>query len=466
MLLKTYTGEHLPVVGDVVVNVQHNQDFVLTVVAGEGPSLLGRDWLKQLRLDWREVHALTKHAKGSLDDLLDKYGDIFGDELGTIRSFCAELNTDTTVKPKFFKARTVPFALRTAIEEELDRLEREGIVTHSDWATPIVAVPKPDGRVRLCGDFKVTVNQALCVEQYPLPKVEDLFATLAGGRKFTKLDLTQAYLQLELHPESLKYCTINTHRGLYQFKRLPFGIASAPAIFQKVMDTILQGVQGAMCYIDDILVTESTEEEHLRNLEEVLQRLKKHGIRMKRNKCSFTKDSVEYLGHRVDADGIQATPQKIAAIQNAPMPKNVQQLRSFLGLLNYYRKFLPNLATIIQPLNDLLQKNTRWRWTEKCTKAVKAAKNLLLTSKMLTHYDPTMPLKLAADASQYGLGTVISHVLPNGEEKPNAFSSRSLGKSEKNYSQIKRLLHWSTVFENSTHTSTVENSHSSLTTSR
>ena len=163
---------------------------------------------------------------------LDKYGDIFGEELGTIKSFCAELNVDPTIKPKFFKVRTVPFALRSAIEEELDCLEREGIVkkaTHSEWATPIVAVPKSDRRVRLCRDFKVTINQALCVEQYPLPKVEDLLATLAGDRKFSKLDLTQAYLQLELQ----KYCTINSHRGLYQFKQLPFGIASVPALFQK-----------------------------------------------------------------------------------------------------------------------------------------------------------------------------------------------------------------------------------------
>lgn len=148
-------------------------------------------------------------------------------------------------KPKFFKSRSVPYAVKGAIEEELDRLEREGIlekVNYSEWATPIVAVPKPDGRFRICGDFKVTVNQALHVDQYPLPKVEDLFATLAGGRKFTKLDLSQAYLQLELHPDSMKYCTVNTHQGLYQFTRLPFGIASAPALFQKVMDSILQGV--------------------------------------------------------------------------------------------------------------------------------------------------------------------------------------------------------------------------------
>ena len=220
-------------------------------------------------------------------------------------------------------------------------------MTHSEWATPLVAVPKPDGRVRLCGDFKVTVNPSLSVDQYPLPKVDDLLATLAGGKRFTKLDLTQAYLQLALHTESKKYCTINTHRGLYQYNHLPFGIASAPAQFQKVMDTILQGVPGAMCYIDDILVTGATDEEHLQNLEEVFRRLQAHGIRMKRSKCYFMRDSVAYLGHLVDAEGIHATPEKIAAIVKAPMPMNVQQLRSFLGLLIYYRKFLPNLTTVI-----------------------------------------------------------------------------------------------------------------------
>lgn len=217
-------------------------------------------------------------------------------------------------------------------------------MTHSEWATPLVAVPKPDGRVRLCGDFKVTVNPSLSVDQYPLPKVDDLLVTLAGGKRFTKLDLTQAYLQLALHPELKKYCTINTHRGLYQYNRLPFGIASVPTQFQKVMNTILQGAPGAMCYIDDILVTGATDEEHLQNLEEVFHRLQAHSIRMKRSKCYFMQDSVACLGHLVDAEGIHATPEKIAAIVKAPLPKKVQQLRSFLGLLNYYRKFLPNLA--------------------------------------------------------------------------------------------------------------------------
>ena len=122
-------------------------------------------------------------------------------------------------------------------------------VTHSEWATPLVALPKPDGRVRLCGDFKVTVNPALDMDKYPLPTAQDLFATLAGGKYFSKLDLSQAYLQVELHPDSVKYCTINTHRGLYKYKRMPFGIASGPAIFQRMMDTILQGIPGVICFI-------------------------------------------------------------------------------------------------------------------------------------------------------------------------------------------------------------------------
>ena len=190
------------------------------------------------------------------------------------------------------------------------------------------------------------------------------------------------------------------------------------------------------CYIDDILVTGSTDEEHLHNLEEVFRRLQSYGIRMKKSKCFFMRDSVTYLGHLINAEGIHATPEKIKAIVEAPMPTNVQQLRSFLGLLNYYRKFLPNLAAIIQPLNDLLQKNKQWKWTDECSQAVDSTLQLLTTSNVLTHYDPSLPLRLAADASQYGLGAVISHILPNGDEKPVAFASRSLSQSEKNYSQI------------------------------
>lgn len=203
----------------------------------------------------------------------------------------------------------MPFALKDAVGQELDRLEEQGVikkVDSSDWAAPIVTVPKAEGKIRLCGDYKVTVNQYLTVDQYPLPKPDDLFATLANGHRFTKLDLSQAYLQLQLDEASQQYVTINTHQGLYQYTRLPFGIASAPAIFQRLMDTILQGVPGVVCYIDDILVTGKNEEDHLKNLKEVLARLEKHGLRLKKSKCTFLANSVEYLGHRIDQEGIHA----------------------------------------------------------------------------------------------------------------------------------------------------------------
>ena len=230
-------------------------------------------------------------------------------------------------------------------------------------------MPKRDGCIRLCGDYKVTINSSLEVDQYLLPKPDDLFASLAGGKRFTKLDLTQAYQQMPLQLESQRLGTINTHQGLYRYTRLPFGVAPAPAIFQRTMDTILQGLPHVLCFIDDILITGSNEEEHLQNLESVLKRLDHHGLTVKKSKCAFMQESVDYLGHRVDAEGLHTSTEKVEAIQRAPVPHNQQQLRSFLGLIQYYGRFIPDLASILAPLNMLLQKNGKWRWTADCEHA-------------------------------------------------------------------------------------------------
>ena len=301
-----------------------------------------------------------------------------------------------------------------------------------------MAVPKKDGRFRLCGDYKATVNYALTVDQYPLPKPEDLFATLSNGQEFSKLDLSQAYLQLKLDELSRPYTTINTHQGLYQYTRLPFGIASALAIFKRLMDTILQGIQGVVCYIDDILVTGKDQEEHLQNLNEVFSRLEKHGFRLKREKCTLLAKSVEYLGHSITKDGISALPDKVEAIAKAPQPTNVQELRSFLGLLNYYGKFIRNLATILHPLNQLLQTNRKWNWTQECSDAYQLAKDQIVSAQVLTHYNPALPICMAADASAYGIGAVISHRQPDRSEHPISFASRTLTPSERNYSQLEK----------------------------
>jgi len=445
VVLKTYMGEKIPVKGVLSVSVgygdQLHQNMELLVVQGSGPCLMGRDWLKIIRLDWKAIGQISSTNEEFLSSLKVKYESVFEETLGTVTPMKAALHVREGARPKFFKPRPLPYALREQVEQELDRLESEGVLEktcYSEWAAPIVAVPKRDGRIRLCGDYKVTINPVLDVDQYPLPRPEDIFASLTGGQKFTTLDLSHAYNQLLLEEESRKYVTINTHRGLYQYTRLPFGIASAPAIFQRTMDTILQGVDGIGCYIDDIIITGKTTKEHFEHLEEVLRRLQLHGLRVKFSKCRFLKPSVDFLGHVVDSEGIHAAQNKLTAIVQAPSPSNIQELRSFLGLLNYYGKFISNLSTLLHPLNALLRKDSKWRWTKECQQSFETAKEKLVSSQVLVHYNPELQIKLAGDASAYGVGAVISHVLEDGTEHPVAFASRTLTSSERNYAQVEK----------------------------
>ena len=196
-------------------------------------------------------------------------------------------------------------------------------------------VVKPDGNIRICWDYKLTVNAVSKTDPYPLPRIEDIFASLAGGKHFSTLDLEHAYQQVPLAEDSKKLTTINTHKGLFKYNHLPFGIASAPGIFQRTIESLLQGIPYVCVYLDDILVIGPTEEDHLRTLNEVLSRPDKAGVRLKRKKFVFFRPSVEYLGHIILASGLQPTDQKVKALKEAPVLCNVSQLKSFLGLLNY-----------------------------------------------------------------------------------------------------------------------------------
>ncbi|XP_058868762.1 uncharacterized protein K02A2.6-like [Acipenser ruthenus] len=442
LVLKTYTGEAVLPSGKINVQVKLNGQMELLqlyVVEGDYPPLFGREWIKKMNLNWQEIKSLTQPS--NLEAVLIKHSSVFRKELGTMKGIEAKIIVKPDSKPKFCQKRTVPYAIKPKVDAELTRLLENGVVSpvqFSDWATPIVPVIKKDGTVRLCGDFKVTVNPALCIEQYPIPRIEDLFASLAGGQCFSKLDLSNAYLQMTVEEQSRKYLTITTQKGLYCYNRLPFGIASAPALFQRAMDQILQGLSGVHCYLDDILVTGRNEIEHLNNLDAVLQHLEEYGLRVQKDKCEFFKQSLEYLGHIIDATGLHKSPGKVKAIVDAPAPENVSQLRSFLGLLNYYSRFIPNLATILSPLNALLCQGKQWQWTKDCEKSFKMAKEQLVSSEVLTHFDGNLPITLACDASPYGVGAVISHVLPGGEERPIAFASRTLSKAEQKYAQIEK----------------------------
>ena len=281
-----------------------------------------------------------------------------------------------------------------------------GVITQvqfADWAAPIVPVIKKDGSVCICGDYKVTINQATNVDSYPLPKIDDLLASLGPEKIFSKLDLAHAYQQVLLDEESRRYVVVNTHKGLYQYNRLPFGVSSSPSIFQRTMEGVLQGIPHVCVYLDDILIAGQSKQEHLKTLDVVLQRMKDAGLRLKLPKCSFMTDSVEYLGHHISAEGIRPTKEKVRAIVDAPEPHNVSELRSFLGLVNYYGKFLPQLSTLLAPLNELLRKEKKWKWGVEQAKAFQAAKTQLASPCHLFS-DTVRPrnLKFFLYIKQYG----------------------------------------------------------------
>ena len=252
--------------------------------------------------------------------------------------------------------------MKGKIKKELDRLVEQGVIeqiSFSECAAPITPVLKKDGTVRICGDYKLTVNQVSKVDSYPLPIINDLFVSLTGGQTFSKLDLANAYLQIPLDEASQKLVTI---KGLYRYNRLPFGVSTAPSVFQRTVKTILQGLPRVCLYLDDILITGKTKEEHLTNLLVVLQKISAAGMRLKSEKCSFLLKEVEYLGHKISAKGLQPSTEKVQAIMEAPQPTNVKQLKSILSTLNYYGKFLPNLSTCLAILYGLLKQKSCWTW--------------------------------------------------------------------------------------------------------
>ena len=411
----------------------------MDVTKGQGRCLLGRNWMKDLNMQLNFVE-IGFVAKSKLDDLLGDYATLFKDELGCFLGPKAHLSVDKSVTPIFCKARPVPFALKKDIEKQLEKSVNEGVlvpVQYSHWAAPIVPIHKPDKSIRLCADYKVTVNKAIHRDKYPIPTIADLYAGLCRGKQFSKLDLSQAYHQIQVDDESCAALTMNTHRGLFRPTRLPFGVSSAPGIFQRVMDGLLAGLPGVTVYLDDIIVNGETLDTHLDNLRRVFDVLLKNGLRLKRNKCVFLADSVTYLGHQIDATGLHPVKDKVEAVEKVPQPKDKSELRAFLGMLNHYRHFLPNLSHEMQPLFELLKKNVVWRWTEKQQSAFDRAKKMLTSADVLVHFNPTIPVILECDASSQGIGAVLLHRFHDGE-RPIAFASRSLNPAEKRYSQIER----------------------------
>ncbi|CAB3246497.1 unnamed protein product [Arctia plantaginis] len=360
----------------------------------------------------KEVNCDNFDSSNIVSQLKVKYKEVFSkDRSSHILNFKAKLKLKDGATPTFHKAYSIPYSKKQEVEAELLNLVKSGIikkVTHSDWASPIVIVEKSNKNIRVCVDYKVTLNKQLDTDHYPLPLPEDIFSELAGATCFCVLDLSGAYQQLLLDDKSQEYMTINTHLGLFRPTRLQFGVSSGPSVFQSVMDQILQNVSNVRVFIDDIIISGNSSQDCQKNLENVLQRFKQYNVRVNLEKCQFFCKEIKILGHIISSQGIRPLPDKIEAIAKAPPPGSITQLQAYLGLLNYYGKFLPRLADHLAPLHNLLRKDVPFRWTETCNKSFELSKKLVLEHGLLVHYDCMKDLYVTADASQYGWPNYMS----------------------------------------------------------
>lgn len=450
--LITVSGQSLRAIGKAQLRVKFGtspEKYLELIVLDSERSfnaLLGRSWLDALVPNWRSIFCENKSIQNVSCDILNEiqsnFSNIVSDKPDQrIVGFMAEIHVQKDTIPIFHAAYSVPYKLREKVELELERLVNEKIIVpvkYSRWASPVVVVPKPNNKIRLCIDCRVTINKFIVTEHYPIPKIDDIFASLSNfANYFCVIDLKGAYQQLTVSEESREFLTINTIKGLFQYTKLPFGISNSPSIFQAVMDQILVNIKGVFCYLDDILVAGKTQEECKSTLFVVLERLNKHNVIINIDKCKFIEKSVKYLGHVLTEGGISPNKDKVKAIVDAPIPKNLQQLQSYLGLLNYYSRYIPNLSSELKYLYRLLQKDVKYLWDSNCQLSFEKTKDLLLNHVVLEYFDPDKPIIVAADASPYGVGAVLSNVV-NGVERPVFFVSSTLSPAEVNYSQIHR----------------------------
>lgn len=454
--LVSYCGGKINILGILEVKVSlggNGGRLPLYVSDSDRSPILGREWMGKINMNWnkviqagfneiKEVNLIQKESiPAEIKSLMKEFSSVFENSLGKIKGIKARITLKPNATPIFLKARSTAFSMKPLIENEIKLLVKQGAlikVDRSEWATPIVAVKKSNNRVRICGDYKLTVNPQLCTEEHPLPTVNEMFSDLAGGEEFSKVDLEQAYMQLEVENVDQEILTLNTPWGLFKPTRLLPGVGSAVAIFQRKMTALFSGIPGVSVFLDDVKITGRTRAAHLKSLREVLRRLHLYNMRVNLDKCEFFAKSIEYCGYLIDKNGIHKIKRKVEAIQNMPPPANKDQVRSFVGMVNYYGCFIKDLSTILYPINNLLKENVSFKWSVNCENSFKRIKEEMQSDNFLVHYDPNLPLILATDSSPFGVGAVLSHKFPNGLEKPILFASQTLNPTQQKYSQIDR----------------------------
>lgn len=358
--------------------------------------------------------------------------------------------------PVFQKSYKYPYVYKDEVKRQISKLLDQGIIQHSSspWSAPIWIVPKKKdnsgiNKVRIVCDYR-KLNEKTISDKYPIPDITDILDKLGKCQYFSVLDLAQGFHQVKIRKEDVPKTAFAVENGKYEWKRMPFGLKNAPATFQRVLDDILRDLIGKSCliFMDDIICFGTSLQESIQNLDKVLQKLSEYNLKVQIDKCAFLQKEVEFLGHVVTRDGIKPNPNKIKAIKDWPIPKNQKELRGFLGIMGYYRRFIRDFAKIVKPLTIQLKKDQQITHTPDFVDTINKCKNILSSSDILSYPDFSQNFILTTDASNYCLGAVLSQKIKN-VERPIAFASRTLQKNEINYSTTEKemlAIIWATKY--------------------
>jgi transposase InsO family protein len=422
-LFSAYDGHRMKPVGDIVSCLIEANNVTITstvtvVESSKQYGLLGRDVL------FNFIHAPL--AANSIDDA----------ELPAMKVEPVTIEIMDEAQLRFCKARPVPLPMVDEVDKELQRLEQRGIiapVSNSRWASPVVWVKKRDGSLRMCADFKVHINRSIASDAYPLPTIETIFAGMTDAKAFAKLDLKEAYWQIPLDAKSRELCTINTSKGLYQMLRLPKGMKNSSAIFQRVMESTLKDIPGVVIFQDDILLHAPSSDTLAKRLSSVMNRLDEKGVTVNQSKSILNATEVKFLGHLISSTGIRPDPAIMKKIFSFKPPQSKSELESFLGLVNFFGRMIPDFSKIVNPLHALRKKDVPFEWTYEHQMCFNRLLQVLSEPPVLSSYDLHQPVSLTTDASEKAIGAVLTQ-----NDRPVIFVSRSLTKTEQRYSNIER----------------------------
>lgn len=388
---------------------------------------------------------IEKTLREPIEKILLFYLDVFNLETDLLPCTNLAKHTITLKENKIINTKSYrpPECHKEEIKRQMDEMLQKNIIEPSDspYNSPVWVVPKKADasgkqKWRIVIDFR-KINELTDQDAYPLPDIDDILSQLGNAKFFSALDLSSGFHQIPMDIDSKKYTAFSTPQGHYHYNRMPFGLKNAPATFQRMMDTALRGLINKHCfvYLDDIIIFGQSIEEHNSNLAIVLQRLRELGLKIQPDKCEFLKPELEYLGHIVTAEGVKPNPKKLEAVSNFKQPRNPTDIKSFLGLAGYYRKFIRNFSKIAKPLTELTKKETPFHWTDKTQEAFQTLKDKLCSSPVLKFPDFAKPFTLTTDASNEGIGAILSQ-----DGHPCCYISRTLNPPERNYSTTEKEL--------------------------